>query len=273
MAENYNNPSTTQSTNAPSNLRKIKKLVKRPLSHPLPSEQPFSAPRKIKKLVKRPLNQPLPPISSFNISSNSEDRDALDVSSGGTIESDFSQVAFNAPSSDDEINSMLDTPEASNNVPLPSTVVSPASTEPKFINDSDLDERHSVSFFSRFREGKLFTQKALVAIAFVGLFFGILVGKFLFSSSTVVRNGLSGVIANPEVPRGRARCGVAEKTQGCVLYIMNPQRQDLYARDFYDLASQLTGRQRFIIETGNMRYSNVRIAPGEIAQFNIPPLQ
>ena len=75
------------------------------------------------------------------------------------------------------------------------------------------------------------------------------------------------------MPKGRARCGVAEKTQGCVLYLMNPQRQDLNARDFYDLASQLTGRQRFVIETGNMRYSNVKIAPGEIAQFNIPPLQ
>ncbi|MBR2034127.1 MAG: hypothetical protein IKA03_05620 [Alphaproteobacteria bacterium] len=53
---------------------------------------------------------------------------------------------------------------------------------------------------------------------------------------------------------------------------MNPQRQDMNARDFYDLASQLTGRQRFVIETGNMRYANQKIRPGEIAQLNIPPL-
>ena len=54
---------------------------------------------------------------------------------------------------------------------------------------------------------------------------------------------------------------------------MNPQRQELNASDFYDLAAQLTGRQRFVIETGNMRYSSTKIKPGEIAQFNIPPLQ
>ena len=54
---------------------------------------------------------------------------------------------------------------------------------------------------------------------------------------------------------------------------MNPQRRDLQGRDFYDLASQLTGRQRFVVETGNMRYSSVKIRPGDIAQINIPPLQ
>ena len=54
---------------------------------------------------------------------------------------------------------------------------------------------------------------------------------------------------------------------------MNPQRQDLSGRDFDDLAAQLTGRQRFMIETGNMRYASTKIRPGEIAQLNIPPLQ
>ena len=66
--------------------------------------------------------------------------------------------------------------------------------------------------------------------------------------------------------------GVAERSQGCVLYIMNPQKQEMSAKDFYDLASQMTGRQRFMIETGNMRYANSRIKPGDIAQLNIPPL-
>ena len=95
----------------------------------------------------------------------------------------------------------------------------------------------------------------------------------MFSNETVVRDGLQGVVVNPEVPKGRSRCGIAEKTQGCVLYIMNPQRNELNGRDFYDLAAQLTGRQRFVIETGNMRYSTVKIKPGNIAQLNIPPLQ
>lgn len=116
------------------------------------------------------------------------------------------------------------------------------------------------------------TTKVLFLIAFVCLFVGVVAGKFIFAESKVVRNGLQGVVVNNEVPRGRARCGVAERTQGCVLYIMNPQRQDMRAKDFYDLAAQMTGRQRFMIETGNMRYANSKIRPGDIVQLNIPPL-
>ncbi len=116
-------------------------------------------------------------------------------------------------------------------------------------------------------------KKKVLWIALGCLFFGVLVGKFFLGSSQVVQNGLQGVVINPEVPKGRSRCGIAEKTQGCVLYVMNPQRQELNGRDFYDLASQLTGRQRFVIETGNMRYSSIKIKPGAIAQLNIPPLQ
>lgn len=117
-------------------------------------------------------------------------------------------------------------------------------------------------------------KKKVLWIALACLFIGVLAGKFVLgSSSQVVQNGLQGVVVNPEVPKGRSRCGVAEKTQGCVLYVMNPQRQELNGRDFYDLAAQLTGRQRFMIETGNMRYSSIKIKPGSIAQLNIPPLQ
>jgi hypothetical protein len=116
------------------------------------------------------------------------------------------------------------------------------------------------------------TSKVLVLVSLVCLFVGVVCGKVFLAESKVVRNGLQGVIVNNEVPRGRARCGVAERTQGCVLYLMNPQKQDMYAKDFYDLAAQMTGRQRFMIETGNMRYANSRIKPGEIAQLNIPPL-
>lgn len=120
--------------------------------------------------------------------------------------------------------------------------------------------------------GKTDNKKILI-VAFACLIIGMFMGKLFFSSEQVVQNGLQGVVVNPEVPNGRARCGLAERTQGCVLYIMNPQRQDLNGRDFYDWASQLTGRQRFVIETGNMRYSSVKIRPGNIAQLNIPPLQ
>ncbi len=115
-------------------------------------------------------------------------------------------------------------------------------------------------------------MKIFMLIVGLFLFIGVIAGKLLFAESKVVRNGLQGVVVNTEVPHGRARCGLAERTQGCVLYIMNPQRQEMRAKDFYDLASQMTGRQRFMIETGNMRYANSTIRPGDIAQLNIPPL-
>ena len=141
-----------------------------------------------------------------------------------------------------------------------------------FINDSYITPP-KVPFAQQLMQGNLFTMKGMALIAITVFVVGIFFAKLFFAQQTVVRDGLQGVVFNPEVPRGRARCGVAERTQGCVLYIMNPQRQELSGRDFYDLASQLTGRQRFVIETGNMRYSSVKIRPGDIAQLNIPPLQ
>ena len=125
----------------------------------------------------------------------------------------------------------------------------------------------------RLMVGNLFTATAIIATAVACLLFGIFFAKVFMAPPAIEQNGLQGVVVNTEVPRGRARCGRAEKTQGCVLYIMNPQRQDLSGRDFYDLAAQLTGRQRFMIETGNMRYASTKIQPGGIAQINIPPLQ
>ena len=142
---------------------------------------------------------------------------------------------------------------------------------PKFINEEDLLQENPIK--AQPLSIKDFYNKASIIAAICAFFVGIFFAKIFLPSAKIVRDGLQGIVVNSEVPKGRARCGVAERTQGCVLYIMNPQRQELNASDFYDLAAQLTGRQRFIIETGNMRYSNKRIKPGEIAQFNIPPLQ
>lgn len=139
---------------------------------------------------------------------------------------------------------------------------------PQFIDEDDLDEAQAYGSDLP----PYLTKKILALVAVVIFFMGIVISRLIFAEQKIVQEGLRGVVANPEVPMGRARCGVAEKMQGCVLYLMNPQRQDLNARDFYDLASQLTGRQRFVIETGNMRYSNKKIPPGGIAQLNIPPL-
>lgn len=143
---------------------------------------------------------------------------------------------------------------------------------PSFLSDEDIDYQ-SPELKERFVVGNSYTGTALVAAILVSFILGIFITKMFFSAPATVQNGLQGVVINAEVPRGRARCGTTEKTQGCVLYIMNPQRQELNGRDFYEWAAQLTDRQRFIIETANMRYANVRVRPGEIAQINVPPLQ
>lgn len=141
----------------------------------------------------------------------------------------------------------------------------------RFLSENDFAPKPRL--IDQLMQGDLFTLKGAIAIGLAAFLFGIIFTKVFLGDKKVVKDGLQGVVLNAEVPRGRARCGVAERTQGCVLYVMNPQRQDLMGRDFYDLASQLTGRQRFVIETGNMRYSTVKIRPGDIAQINIPPLQ
>ncbi len=152
-----------------------------------------------------------------------------------------------------------------NQQPLSSQVEDEEIEEDNYIEPQGIKERFIV--------GDLYTRMTVIAVAVAALVFGILFAKIFLTPPAIVQNGLQGIVINPEVPRGKARCGVAEKTQGCVLYVMNPQRQELNGRDFYDLAAQLSGRQRFMIETGNMRYASVKIRPGEIAQINIPPLQ
>lgn len=145
--------------------------------------------------------------------------------------------------------------------------------EPQFIeNEADIYDPQPQGGIGVYYNGEPLSRNVLFIIGTVLFFLGFLFAKIFFSEEKIVREGLQGVVVNSDIPKGRARCGTTEKNQGCVLYIMNPQRQELYGRDFYDLASQLTGRQRFMIETGNMRYANERIRPGEIGQFNIPSL-
>ena len=84
---------------------------------------------------------------------------------------------------------------------------------------------------------------------------------------------LPGVVTNVEIPKGRPRCGIAQKGQGCVFYVMNAQRKEMEARDFFGIASDMLQMPKFQIETANIRYATTRIPPGYIALLNIPPLQ
>ena len=284
--------------------RPVKKLVKRPLSPVMPknpaepqvSQRPVQqAPRQCHQPLRRPvrphsssniasrplLQQPLSqqPALQRSVSQQTKPQNPIEKPSSKPVQND---IDINFDDMDDIKNIIADMaahPEpVQNNEPevknLPDRLSSKQNVNkepPAFVSDSDLDDDAEESRLL-IQDG-MFSKKILqiaVAAAFV---IGFTLAILFFSTQEIVNNGLQGVVANPEVPRGRARCGIAEKTQGCVLYIMNPQRQDLNARDFYDLASQLTGRQRFVIETGNMRYSNVKISSFEISQLNIPPLQ
>ncbi len=174
----------------------------------------------------------------------------------------FQQKSVNTPQKIDPFNVNIVTNNSQNNRALSNN----NDYTPQFINDeNDYDNVYSSSETSQ-------DKKMLIIATVIAFVIGFAVARMFGGEQKIVHSGLQEVVLNGEVPQGRARCGKAPAGQGCVLYIMNPQRQELSARDFYDLAAQLTGRQRFVIETGNMRYSNTKIRPGEIAQFNIPPL-
>lgn len=225
---------------------------------------------KLKK-IKRPINRTAP-VSDY---SNTMQSPSIQNSGASLPNQNISQPTYQPsamPSqpqaqpqpqmmSSRELNEYLD---GSRN--LPDIQENQNESYPNYIND----EEYYAQPYSENPEWLNLKVFVIGVVAFLVL--GVLCGKFLFSQSSVVHNGLQGVVVNSEVPRGRARCGIAERSQGCVLYIMNPQRHEMSAKDFYDLAAQMTGRQRFMIETGNMRYANSRIKPGEIAQLNIPPL-
>jgi hypothetical protein len=211
------------------------------------------------KKVKRPVKKPIMGSSNISVPSKVDENPFAQQNNSGK-----SMDAFNLDSYLDADN--LPTIQKQEQSPLNNNF------ERSFIRDEDISQA-SATWKDRLMVGELFTGRAILITAGLFLIFGMIFSKFFLEAPKSVQHGLQGVVVNSEVPRGRARCGVAEKTQGCVLYIMNPQRQDLNGRDFYDLAAQLTGRQRFMIETGNMRYSNTKIRPGEIAQLNIPPLQ
>ncbi|MFI3241891.1 MAG: hypothetical protein R3Y43_04920 [Alphaproteobacteria bacterium] len=212
--------------------------------------------KKVKRAIKRP--EPMADFSDpvYNIEEmESADLSNLDLDS--YLDDDAPEAS--QPASQQTFNAPALATNQQNNLPA-------QEESPRFLSEEDIDYPIEVM-------PVWFNKRNVILAICLAFVIGLFGGKMFFTpSSQVVRSGLQGVVPNPEVPKGRARCGLTDKTQGCVLYVMNPQRQDLSGREFYDLAAQLTGRQRFVIETGNMRYSSVKIRPGELAQLNIPPL-
>lgn len=138
-----------------------------------------------------------------------------------------------------------------------------------FITEEELMPQTQDSIAVLLRNKTVFML--LIIAGLIGAIAGYILAPASSSGSSSSR-GLEGVVINPDIPVGRQRCGIVEPHQGCVLYIMNPENRELQGKDFYKSAATWTRRERYLIETSNMKYSSVRIKPGYIAQINIPPL-
>ena len=136
----------------------------------------------------------------------------------------------------------------------------------RFVSESDGDDITKNNNIA-----ELLKNKTILLLMAMSAIFGIIVGSTSFSSETS-KHGLDWVVANPDVPAGRSRCGLVDNHQGCVLYLMNPEKRNVTGKDFYSVAAKWTKRERYQIETGNMHYGSKQIKPGHIAQINIPPL-
>ena len=226
------------------------------------------------KKVRRPINRIQPLTSSPEISNTPVQSQPLeDAPDMATVAPVTQSEEVNSTSLNDEYSSQQKTQSNAANVPSVELASSQNynQTDYNYNNEEQyVNNEYPEEYFVE--EGHRISVKLFVFCFVLALIIGALLGKYLLSEPQVSHNGLQGVVSNTEVPRGRARCGMAERTQGCVLYIMNPQRQNVKAKDFYDMAAQMTGLQRFMIETGNMHYANTEIRPGDIAQLNIPPL-
>lgn len=115
--------------------------------------------------------------------------------------------------------------------------------------------------------------KVLLFIFCLMLGVGFVAGMGLAKTMKTGSDELPGVVSNPEIPKGRPRCGLARKGQGCVIYVMNPTQREMNAKEFFPVVADLLKMPKFQIETANVQYSTTRIPPGYIALFNVPPLQ
>jgi hypothetical protein len=105
---------------------------------------------------------------------------------------------------------------------------------------------------------------------------GIILGSIIVGGSSPAPTqsaGSQGIVRNPEIKQNLARCGMADRTAACVLYIVNASRNDRLAEEFFDEAVKLTGRQKYLLTIENSQYAKTRIPPGHFAQIKIPALK
>lgn len=222
-----------------------------------PSSQQPKVIRKIRK-IKRPkaqINQSIKPVippKAGNVSEQSK--------------TPAPKISFITPGQEDG-------PKYARNLPQKSTL----KQDTLYNNNSGVENIRFVSDDSspditkNNNIAELLKNKTILFLMALSAIFGLIIGNSLFSSESS-KHGLDWVVANPDVPAGRSRCGLVDQRQGCVLYLMNPEKRNVTGKDFYSVAAKWTKRERYQIETGNMHYGSKQIKPGHIAQINIPPL-
>ncbi len=124
---------------------------------------------------------------------------------------------------------------------------------------------------------KFLTTKIMAMVIGGVLLFGMLLGAVFFGGSSEPapqkQQGLQGVVPNPDLTRQTPRCGIAEKGQACLLYLMNVSRYDKTAEDFFEDAAAAMGVGTYAVSMVNTRYAKQRIRPGFIAQIKIPDVR
>lgn len=121
-------------------------------------------------------------------------------------------------------------------------------------------------------------QKKNILLCVATFVLGIVMGCVMFGgaeSVTQAPTGLQGVIGNSDIRPDQKlkRCGQAEASSACVLYVMNYYTYEKSAADFFELAASLTGRSISSIRTDNVRYASMKIPPGYFVQIKVPRYQ
>ena len=125
---------------------------------------------------------------------------------------------------------------------------------------------------------KFLTTKMMAMVIGGVLLVGVIFGATFFGgsdsgTSQQQQQGLQGIVPNPDLTKRTDRCGIAEKGQACLLYIMNSSRYDKTAEDFFEEAAATMGIGTYAVSMVNVRYAKQRIRPGYIAQIKIPDVR
>lgn len=164
-----------------------------------------------------------------------------------------------------------------NQAPMPPKAPSPVFMPKDHTSESVVHSMYDDNFAADFNlPAGILKTKPMAMIMGGVLCVGLILGAMMFGGSESTQQqsgGLQGVVRNIDLDKQYPRCGVAEKGQACILYIMNSSRYDKTGEDFFDEAVRLTTASKYSISMVNTRYAKQIIRPGYIAQIKIPNIR